>query len=156
MTNIHRSNDLSMTRMRLLYNYNMTVFWLLFDYESVEFGLCNLSLEFSLTHVVVAESSFGWPWWSIVAMVVLWGWLVTMTWGGRYIKFIVWLNPTRLDSSVVRASGICPEGLGSIPSLVAFLYSNRKDYDEMTMWLPDDYVVHFVGIRRWDHMTWHD
>ena len=26
---------------------------------SVEFGLCNLSLQFSLTHVVVAESSFG-------------------------------------------------------------------------------------------------
>ena len=25
----------------------------------VELGLCNLSLEFSLTHVVVAESSFG-------------------------------------------------------------------------------------------------
>ena len=27
--------------------------------ENVEFGLCNLLLEFSLTHVVVAESSFG-------------------------------------------------------------------------------------------------
>ena len=25
----------------------------------VELGLCNLSLEFSLAHVVVAESSFG-------------------------------------------------------------------------------------------------
>ena len=49
-----------------------------------------------------------------------------MIWGGRYIKFIVGLNPTRLDSSVVRASGICPEGLGSIPSLVTFLYSNRE------------------------------
>ena len=47
-----------------------------------------------------------------------------MIWSGRYIKFIVGLNPTRLDSSVVRASGICPEGLGSIPSLVTFLYSN--------------------------------
>ena len=93
---------------------------------TVELGLCNLSLEFSLTHVVVTESSSGWPWWSIVDLVVLWGWLVTMTWGGRYIKFIVWLNPTRLDSSVVRASGICPEGLGSIPSLVTFLYSNTR------------------------------
>ena len=49
-----------------------------------------------------------------------------MIWGGRYIKFIVGLNPTRLDSSVVRASGICPEGLGSIPSLVTFLYSNKR------------------------------
>ena len=29
------------------------------DRNIVEFGLCNLSLEFSLTHVVVAESSFG-------------------------------------------------------------------------------------------------
>ena len=27
--------------------------------KDVELGLCNLSLEFSLTHVVVAESSFG-------------------------------------------------------------------------------------------------
>ena len=51
-----------------------------------------------------------------------------MIWGGRYIKFIVGLNPTRLDSSVVRASGICPEGLGSIPSLVTFLYSNMLDF----------------------------
>ena len=91
-----------------------------------ELGLCNLSLEFSLTHVVVAESSFGWPWWSIVDWIVLCGWLVTMIWGGKYIKFIVGLNPTRLDSSVVRASGICPEGLGSIPSLVTFLYSNTR------------------------------
>ena len=49
-----------------------------------------------------------------------------MIWGGRSIKFIVGLNPTRLDSSVVRASGICPEGLGSIPSLVTFLYSNNN------------------------------
>ena len=48
-----------------------------------------------------------------------------MIWGGRYIKFIVGLNPTGLDSSVVRASGIYPEGLGSIPSLVTFLYSNN-------------------------------
>ena len=48
-----------------------------------------------------------------------------MIWGGKYMKFIVGLNPTRLDSSVVRASGICPEGLGSIPSLVTFLYSNK-------------------------------
>ena len=29
-----------------------------------------------------------------------------MIWGGGYIKFIVGLNPIRLDSSVVRASGI--------------------------------------------------
>ena len=76
------------------------------------------------SHVVVAETSFGWPWWSIVDLVVLCGWLVTMIWGGRYIKFIGWLNPTRLDSSVVRASCIFPAGLGSIPSLVTFLYSN--------------------------------
>ena len=27
--------------------------------DPVELGLCNLSLEFSLAHVVVAESSFG-------------------------------------------------------------------------------------------------
>ena len=29
------------------------------DLCTVKLGLCNLSLEFSLTHVVVAESSFG-------------------------------------------------------------------------------------------------
>ena len=54
----------------------------------VELGLCNLSLEFSLTHVVVAESSFGWPWWSIVDWIVRCGWLVTMIWGGRYITCV--------------------------------------------------------------------
>ena len=113
---------------------------------SVELGLCNLSLEFSLTHVVVAESSFGWPWWSIVDLVVLWGWLVTLIWGGRYIKFIVWLNSTRLDSSVVRASGICPEGLGSIPSLVTFLYSN-------ILWL-SWYIIYVKPCKKkvWDNL----
>ena len=32
---------------------------LLSSIHYVELGLCNLSLEFSLAHVVVAESSFG-------------------------------------------------------------------------------------------------
>ena len=78
-----------------------------------------------------------------------------MIWGGRYIKFIVGLNPTRLDSSVVRASGICPEGLGSIPSLVTFLYSNtvlegEAVVDEM------DTSVKAAHIRKKIHMDWID
>ena len=57
----------------------------------------------------------------------------------------MWLNSTRLDSSVVRASGICPEGLGSIPSLVTFLYSDTSLYNFFQSLYHHDTTLLFQG-----------
>ena len=51
-----------------------------------------------------------------------------MIWGGRYIKFIVGLNPTRLDSSVARASGICPEAVWLLFCILTKEASSCEDF----------------------------
>ena len=51
---IHRASNVVETRNKFQQTHCMHL-----EASCVELGLCNLSLEFSLTHVVVAESSFG-------------------------------------------------------------------------------------------------